>query len=214
VSVLEALLPRVGAAVIRSLGATWRIRVEDRVHVEAARTHHPQVIYAFWHGRLLPLSYTHRDRRIQVLASEHRDGDRLGRVIVRLGFGHVKGSSTRGGTRALYELSEQVRAGHDLGITVDGPRGPRFVAKPGALEIARSTGACVVPITTASSRHRELSSWDRFQIPAPFSRVIVRHGPPIAVRPDAGREEIEIARAELDATLRQITDEADRDASR
>ena len=211
-SAFEALLPALGASIIRVLGATWRVHVEDEVHVEAARTHHPRVVYAFWHGRLLPLAYTHRDRGAQVLASEHRDGDRLGRVIVRLGFGHIKGSSTRGGTRALYELTEQVRAGRDLGLTVDGPRGPRFVAKPGALEIARATGACVVPITSASSRHRELSSWDGFQIPAPFARVIVRHGPPIAVRSSAGREEIEMARAELDATLRRITEEADRDA--
>lgn len=199
----------VGAAAIRALGFSWRIRVDGAAELERARGVSPNVIFAFWHGRLLPLSFTHRNRRIHVLASEHRDGEMLGRTIRRLGFGHVRGSSTRGGARAILELAAAVRSGHDLGLTVDGPRGPRHQVKPGAIEVARRTGAAIVPITSASSRHRVFSSWDRFELPYPFTRVVVRYGAPVVVPPDADRAEMERRRLELEATLIRITAEAD-----
>ena len=168
------LVANVGAFVIRALGVTWRIRTEAPEQLSRARAISPQVIFVFWHGRLLPLSFTHRDQRIHVLASEHTDGEMLGQTIRRLGFGHVRGSSTRGGTRALLELVEKVRSGFDLGITVDGPRGPRGVVKAGVVEVARQTGAAIVPITTPSNRKRVFASWDAFEQPAPFARVVVR----------------------------------------
>jgi lysophospholipid acyltransferase (LPLAT)-like uncharacterized protein len=212
VSVPTPLIAWVGAALIRALGATWRIQVEQEEHLRAARRVAPHVIFAFWHGRLLPLSYTHRNQRIQVLASEHRDGERLGRTIVRLGYGHVRGSSSRGGARAVLDLAGKMRSGFDLGLTVDGPRGPRHVVKAGVAEIAKLTGAAIVPITSASRRHRTFASWDAFELPAPGTRVVVRYGPPVTVAAGAGREEVEARRAELEATLLRITGEADRDA--
>ncbi len=206
------LVAWVGAGVIRVLGATWRIRVENEEHLQAARRIGPNVIFAVWHGRLLPLSYTHRGQPIQVLASEHRDGEMLGRTIVRLGFGHARGSSTRGGTRALLDLAQRLRSGFDVGLTVDGPRGPRHVVKPGAIEIARLTGAAIVPITSASRRHRTLASWDAFEVPAPGTRVIVRYGAPVRVPAQADRDTVEACRLELERSLTRITGEADRDA--
>jgi hypothetical protein len=113
----------VGSVVIRCLGHSWRIGEEGLEMEVRAREHAPNVIFAFWHGRLLPLCFTHRNRAIQVLASEHRDGERIGQTIRRLGFGHVRGSSTRGGTRAIFDLMEKLRAGFDLGITVEGAPG-------------------------------------------------------------------------------------------
>jgi len=201
-----------GASVIRLLGATWRIRVEQEEFFERARTLSPCVIYAVWHGRALPYAFTHRDRHVHVLASEHRDGEMLGQTIRRLGFGHVRGSSTRGGARAILALTETVRAGIDVGLTVDGPRGPRGVVKPGVVEVARQTGAVIVPITSASDRHRVFKSWDAFELPLPFARVVVRYGEPMPVDPDLDREGVEARRLDVERELTRITEEADRSA--
>lgn len=204
------LSANVGALVIRALGVTWRIRIEAPEALERARAISPKIIFVTWHGRLLPLAYTHRNRRIHVLASEHADGEMLGQTIRRLGFGHVRGSSTRGGTRALLELVEKVRAGLDVGLTVDGPRGPRGVVKPGVIEVARQTGAAILPITTASSRRRVFASWDAFELPAPFARVVVRYGEPVIVDAGADPAVTEARRQDVERVLTRITDEADR----
>jgi lysophospholipid acyltransferase (LPLAT)-like uncharacterized protein len=202
-----------GAVVIRVLGHSWRIQTLAGEHLDAARSGGKPVLFVFWHGRLLPLSFTHRARQIHVLASQHADGEMLGQTIRRLGFGHVRGSSTRGGARAIMELVEKVRAGYDLGLTVDGPRGPRHIVKPGVAEIAKVTGSPILPITTASHRHRTFSSWDAFQLPHLFSRVVVRYGAPIYVAPDADRDALEAARFQTESALRDITAEADRDVA-
>jgi lysophospholipid acyltransferase (LPLAT)-like uncharacterized protein len=197
-----------GATLIRLLGYSWTIEFDESSLVPV-RERHPVLIYAFWHGRLLPLSFTHRGRSAQILASEHRDGELMGQTIRFLGFGHVRGSSTRRGARAILELAEKVRQGFDVGITVDGPKGPLFVVKPGSIEIAKLTGSPIVPITTSSARHWTIASWDKFQIPKPFTRVVVRHGEPVFVSTDAGPEEIEAGRALLEERLRAITGEND-----
>jgi hypothetical protein len=206
------LVANTGATVIRALGVTWRIRIEEEDALMRARTLSPRIIYAAWHGRLLPLAFTHRNRHIHVLASEHADGEMLGQTIRRLGFGHVRGSSTRGGTRAVLEMVEKAGAGFDLGITVDGPRGPRGVVKTGIVEIARQTGAAILPITTASSRRRILTSWDAFEFTAPFARVVVRYGEPLLVDPNADRVAVEARRLDVERDLTRITEEADRSA--
>ncbi len=205
------LVPPLGAAVIRVLAATWRIRIVGREHVESARTIGKPIVFAFWHGRLLPLAYVHRGEGARVLASEHEDGELLGRTIRYLGFGHVRGSSTRGGTKAILALVDAARAGHDVALTVDGPRGPRFNVKPGVIEVAKLTGGAVIPVTTASRRHRSFASWDAFQLPAPFTRVCVAYGEPLRVAPDADREVQEAARAVLEARLRALTEACDHD---
>jgi len=199
-----------GAMLIRALGVTWRVSWDGLEFDASGRAHAPRVIYATWHGRLLPLAWTHRSRAIQVLASAHRDGERMGQVIRRLGFGHVRGSSTRGGARAIRELTARLKGGLDLGMMVDGPRGPRHQVKPGSLEIAKITGAAIVPITTSSRRHKTLSSWDAFEVPLPFTRVRVAYGAPVTVPPDASPEALEVKRQELERTLRAITEENDR----
>ena len=199
----------VGSVVIRCLGHSWRI-AELGLELEArAREHSPNVIYAAWHGRLLPISFTHRNRSIQVLTSQHRDGERLGQTLRRLGFGHVRGSSTRGGARAIFGLVEKLKTGFDLGITVDGPRGPKYVVKPGPIQIAKMSGAAVVPVTSASKRHKTFTSWDAFELPYPFTEVIVRHGEPVIVPPDAEADQMEEKRLELERELNAITEASD-----
>ncbi len=199
-----------GSLLIRLFGLSWRIRTVDQRFLESARRLSERVIFAFWHGRMLPLSYMHRGRAVQVLTSEHSDGELMGRAIRYLGFGHVRGSSTRGGTRAIFELVKKVEQGFDLGITVDGPKGPKFVVKPGPVEIAKLSGAPIVPITASSASHWAFNSWDAFEVPKPLSRVTVRYGEPVAVPPDADPETIEEHRLLVENRLREITEINDR----
>lgn len=207
------LVPPLGAAVIGALGATWHVQIEGEEHLAAARRASGPVIFAVWHGRMLPFAFTHRARRIHVLASEHHDGELLGRTIRYLGFGRVRGSSTRGGTKALMALTEANRAGHDVGLTVDGPRGPRFEVKPGVVEVAKLTGAPIVPIAAGSRRHRTFASWDGFELPLPFTRVVVSYGAPVVVPGDADRDTLEAKRREVEVTLHRLTAACDRSSA-
>jgi lysophospholipid acyltransferase (LPLAT)-like uncharacterized protein len=211
VSARTTVVPALGAGVIRALGASWRVRTVGEAHVTEARRHSPQLIFAFWHGRLLPMAYTYRGSGARILASQHADGELLGQTIRWLGFGHVRGSSTRGGARAVMELVDVIRAGHDVGITVDGPRGPRHAVKPGVVQIAKLSGSAIIPVTSASRRHKTFASWDRFELPYPWTRVVVRHGPALAVPADADDDVLEGKRRELEDILAALTEEADRD---
>jgi lysophospholipid acyltransferase (LPLAT)-like uncharacterized protein len=194
-----------GALLIRLLGLTWRVRWEGMENIEAARRISPQVIFSFWHGRLLVLSYSHRGRKIQVLASEHEDGDLMGRAITWLGFGHRKGSTSRGGARALRELAKVLGEGLDIGLTVDGPRGPRGALHQGAVELSRMTGSAIVPVSNSSRPRKLFSSWDRFQLPTPFAKVTVAYGEPMFVPKGSPPEERERLRIELEARLNDLT---------
>jgi len=197
------------ASLIRAYGKTWRISMDGWEHVDAARLMGPNLVCVFWHGRMLPLSYAFRDRNVTLLASRHRDGELMGQIVRHLGYGHVRGSSTRGGAVAILEMVRQLESGRDLGITVDGPVGPRHVVKPGAIEIARLTGAPLVPLAVGTRRPWVASSWDAFQVPRPFARVHAQFGEPIVVPPDAGRTALETYRLRVEKRLNDLTVEVD-----
>ena len=185
-----------GAALVTSLLATTRVERLGTEHLAPYRSRGKPVIFVFWHGHLLPLVHYHRHERIVVLVSEHADGERIARVLARRGFGTVRGSSTRGGVGGLRALVRAARAGRDLALTPDGPRGPRGEFKPGALAAARMTGLPIVPLAVAASRAWHLSSWDGFLVPKPFARVRIRYLRPRFVARDASRSELEaLARA-------------------
>lgn len=204
------VLSLLGSILIRLIGSTWRVEWRGEEHLERARELSERVIFSFWHGRLLVLSYTHRHRKIQVLASEHPDGDLMGRTISWLGFGHLKGSSTRGGARALRDLCRVLREGFDVGLTVDGPRGPRGSVQQGAIELSRLTGSAVIPVSNSSRPRKLFRSWDVFQLPLPFARVVVSYGEPFVVPPDAGEGERERWRVLLEERLGELTSVLDR----
>lgn len=164
-----------------SIGKTWRIKmIRDRETVEIIKKHGP-VLYAFWHSRLLPLSYTHRGRGIVVLVSEHIDGELIAKSIKRLGFGVVRGSTTRGGVKALIGMVEHAKAGYPLAITPDGPRGPAQKVKPGLIGIAKLANIPIIPVGVDAKKKWVLTSWDRFIIPKPFTTVAVVFGEPINI---------------------------------
>jgi lysophospholipid acyltransferase (LPLAT)-like uncharacterized protein len=190
VSARARLVGLVGAGLIRALGATWRVRVIGREHEDACRDSGRGFLYAFWHGQLLPLVYLRRRRGITVLVSQNRDGEYIAQVIHREGFGTVRGSSSRGGFRSLLEMSRLGENGQAIGITPDGPRGPRRRAQPGVLLVAQRAGVPILPLAAAARPRRRLDSWDRFLIPAPFARVVLGFGAPIRLPADLATDRL------------------------
>lgn len=140
----------------------------------------PPVLYVFWHSKDFVLPYTHRKTGAGVLISQHEDGEIPSRLIRKMGLVPIRGSSTRGGIQAVRAMIRHVKEGHSVGLTPDGPRGPRFRVKPEVVKLARMLGVPVVPIGVGYSRFWQLSSWDRYEIPWPGARVVVRIGPPLS----------------------------------
>jgi lysophospholipid acyltransferase (LPLAT)-like uncharacterized protein len=170
---------------MRALASTWRVRVLHDEELRKLRAAHQPVIFVHWHGQLLPLLYHHREEGIAVLISEHADGEIIARAALRLGYRTVRGSTYRGAARALLGLVRAVKAGHDLAITPDGPRGPARTVAPGTLIVAQRSGAPIVPVAIAVSSAWRLASWDSFVIPKPFARITVAYGDAIYIeQPD------------------------------
>jgi lysophospholipid acyltransferase (LPLAT)-like uncharacterized protein len=193
---------RLGVLVIRALAATWRIQWPNRAPVEAIRANH-RVIFSLWHGELLPLLWAHRGQRVAIVISEHKDGEIIARIAHALGYHTVRGSTTRGGGRALIGLIRAIGEGFDGAVTPDGPRGPAHVFAPGAAVAAQRSGALILPVRAACSSAWRLKSWDRFMVPKPFARVIVTYGEPTAVNATSPREAAEQAPA-LEALLNAV----------
>ena len=181
-----------GRGFLNVLARTWRIRVVNGDAVLKLRASELPFIFALWHGHLLPLLWHHRDEGVMVLISEHRDGELVARAAESLGYGLIRGSTTRGADRALISLVRELQAGHEVAITPDGPKGPAGKFAPGALIAAQRSGSFILPVAASASRSWRLKSWDQFMIPKPFARVTVAYGPPtkvLATNPRAALEE-------------------------
>ena len=195
-----------GRGLLGALAATWRWRVESEENRLRFRRDGRAVILVFWHEQLLPLVHEMRGRGTVGLVSEHSDGEYIARVIERMGFGTVRGSSTRGGIQGLKGLIRAARGGHDLALTPDGPRGPARSFKPGALLVAQLTGLPIVPLVAGASAAWRFGSWDGFMVPRPFAVVRVAYGEPRWVDRYAGRETRDLLSLELGAELNALAD--------
>jgi lysophospholipid acyltransferase (LPLAT)-like uncharacterized protein len=182
---------RVGVWIIRGLASTWRMETVGGEPLAEARRTGKRVIFALWHGELLPLLWHQRGENVAIVISDHRDGEIIARIAESLGYATVRGSSSKGGSRALIGLMREITAGRDGAITPDGPRGPARVFAPGAAIAAFRTGAFILPIRAQASRSWRLKSWDRFLIPKPFARVRVSFGPLTAVAAASARDAAE-----------------------
>jgi lysophospholipid acyltransferase (LPLAT)-like uncharacterized protein len=178
-----------GARVLRAMARTWRVREIGREGWNDRRARKDGgTVVAIWHGQMLPLTAHHRDEGVSVLISEHRDGEIIARVTRAFGFGTVRGSTSRGGSRALLELVSVLRRGGEIALTPDGPRGPRHTFAPGALVAANRAGVPVVCVVAHVDRAWQLGSWDRFEIPKPFARITVAYSEPTYVPGKTPRE--------------------------
>jgi len=176
-----------GTGLLHLIGRTWRIRVANGEALAAARASGRGFVFSLWHGHLLPLLWHHRGEGVVVLISEHRDGELVARAAASLGFGLIRGSTTRGAGRALISMVRTLQEGKEIAITPDGPKGPARRYAPGALVAAQRADALILPVVAVADRAWRLRSWDRFMIPKPFSRITVAYGEPAKVLADSPR---------------------------
>jgi lysophospholipid acyltransferase (LPLAT)-like uncharacterized protein len=195
-----AAIGAIATPLLRLLASTWRWQVAGEERRRAAEDDGRQAIHACWHGRIVHGIFHLRGRGLVVIVSENFDGEWITRIIRRLGFGAVRGSSSRGARKALRQMVRESMA-HPTAFTVDGPRGPAGVAQPGAVWLSKATGNPVVPFHAEAAAHWTLRSWDRTQIPKPFTTVTLAIGHPFVVPPDADAAALEDHRRRLEREL-------------
>jgi len=201
--------PRVAHAGIRALHATMRIEFRGREVLEACRRDPGRYILCFWHSRFVLMPYVYPGPRIVVLSSTHRDAEALVRILRRFGIEQARGSTSSGALTGMRQILRKVEEGCDVGLTPDGPKGPRRRVQPGVVAVARLTGLPIVPVTFSASPARRLRSWDATLIPRFFSKGLFLYGAPVVVPRAADLAAQERSRRELEAELDRITDLAD-----
>ena len=203
------LIGWIGYFVISIIGPTVRWQSEGDSHLDDIYKSGNRAIFTFWHGRIFPAAYYWRHRGIVVMTSMNRDGEAIARCIQRLGYGVARGSSSRGGFRALAQMAREIRRGRDAAFTIDGPRGPRYVAKQGPVLLARKTGAAVFCFHISMKHKIQLKSWDEFQIPLPFTKALVLKAEPIWAPENASEGCLRDLHQLMQATLDRLRNEGD-----
>jgi len=194
-------------ALIYIFGWTWRVRFVGRENEGPEGT---PIIWAFWHSRLLPLVYFYRNKGIIVLVSMSFDGEIISRVLEKMGFKTIRGSSSRGGAKSIIAIVNELKKGSKVALTPDGPRGPKEIAQIGTAAVSAISGVPIVAAATASSNFFKLNSWDGFRIPLPFSKTEIRQSTPIN---PSGRSPEEIL-VDLQRSLLETTRLADESFAR
>jgi lysophospholipid acyltransferase (LPLAT)-like uncharacterized protein len=206
-------IPVIGWAgywLVRTIGSTLRFEYLGAHHLDDLHKAGKQAIGSFWHRSILSAIWCWRGRGVVVMNTTNFDGQWTRRVIERLGYGTAQGSSTRGGLRGLAVMARRLEEGLDVAFTIDGPRGPRYVAKPGPVLLARRTGQPILVFHIGVERgHTFEKSWDLFRLPHPFSRAIMVMARPIYVPAAAGREMMEQKHAEMQTALERVRDVAE-----
>jgi lysophospholipid acyltransferase (LPLAT)-like uncharacterized protein len=206
-------IPFIAAAVysvIRLLGPTLRYEVLGWQHAERVYAAKKQCIWAFWHRVIIPIVWWRRNHGVVIMNTTAFDGQWTRKVIEWLGFGTAQGSSSRGGLRGLAVMAKRLGEGVDCGFTIDGPRGPRYIAKPGPVILARKTGCPVMVFHIGVDRGKTFEkTWDHFLLPMPFARTVILFAPPIYVPPNATPDQLEAKHAEMQAQLERVRDIAE-----
>lgn len=196
---------RIAGPLVALLARSWRVTSLGEEHwrtlADAGRPH----VFLLWHDALLPLLWKHRGRQVTIVVSEALDGQYLAEFARRIGYRKARGSSTRGGVRALVGAVKALREGGPVAFTPDGPRGPRRELKGGVLLAAQRGGAPILPLHASADRAWRLDSWDRFLIPKPGARVRIAYGEPFMVGP--GEAGIEAARGRAERELAHLVNE-------
>ena len=200
-----ALVTSIVSAFISLVGRTLRIEFSwEEGSIGSMNNVHPGV-FPFWHRSVLGATWIFRHRNFAVLTSQSRDGEFIARVIHHFGYVPIRGSSSRGGQRGLLEMRTFVMNGGGAAFTIDGPRGPRYVAKKGPVTLARTTGVPITAFYVAMEKPWVINSWDAMMIPKPFSRAYVRVARKIFVPADADDDQQAAAHAEMQEALERVT---------
>jgi lysophospholipid acyltransferase (LPLAT)-like uncharacterized protein len=209
------LVGRLGAWLIHAIFSTIRIRFDGETPDRGRRGDGPgQYIAAIWHSRILMFSYLYKGWPASILVSRSDDGEIIARILQRQGFETIRGSTNKGGRRALGTLIRRMKAGGSAVIIPDGPQGPRFRVQPGIILLAQKTGVPIYPLSYSAKHAKIFASWDRFMLPRPFTQCAVVYGNPLSVPADADDAEREACRRRLEAELCRITLNADRHVGR
>jgi len=175
------LIAGIAFPLIALLCRTYRWKIDGASRFDAIASSGQPPILALWHGRILAGLHHFRNRNIVVITSQNFDGEWIAKILEKFGFRTARGSTSRGGARALVQLRRDLLAGKPAAFTVDGPRGPARVVQPGVVFLAGATGHPILPYHIEANRHWTLRSWDRTQIPKPFATVALAIGEPLRV---------------------------------
>ncbi|WP_320045232.1 lysophospholipid acyltransferase family protein [uncultured Desulfobacter sp.] len=204
------LFPYAGLFLVRLLSATYRIKIVDLDHEQNILKAGGQLVYASWHQRFFPgITFFSTRKPIAIMISQSRDGEMAARAVHIMGWRAVRGSSSRGGGQALETIKKLIEQGYKIGHIVDGPQGPFGRVKPGLIRIAQSADLPIVPTITSGQNRWVFNSWDRFMVPKPFSRVIIRFGSPIYMHRDMLPGEFEQMQAHVAQVLKQLYEDTD-----
>jgi lysophospholipid acyltransferase (LPLAT)-like uncharacterized protein len=205
-----AAIALIGTPLVEALGATYTWREAGTEHLREVARQGRQPILALWHGRILSATLYFRDRGVVAMTSENFDGEWVAQLMSRFGYHAARGSTSRGGARALAQLRREMADGYAAAFTVDGPRGPARVAQPGAAWLASLTGNPIVPFHIEAARAWTVKSWDSHQVPKPGSLLAVAIGRPIDVPPQADEAAIELGRMAVERSLVDLEEQAKR----
>jgi len=194
---------------IQVLGKTGFINVLNRKYLKHAYNNGQPVMFVVWHGTMLLPIYAHRHEQIVAMVSEHDDGEIIAQTIHRLGYQTVRGSSTRGGTKAYREMLKKLNEGNNCTILPDGPTGPRHVFKKGALLLAQRGGALILPLTFSAKNPISLKTWDRFTLWRPFTRICLAYGKPMKLPRKTDPKTLERYRLKIENRMITLQKEAD-----
>lgn len=202
-------ISRAGYLLVRAIGSTLRFLVTAEEGSLSDGVSSPPGIYCFWHRAVIPATYRFRGRQIAVMTSRSFDGEYIARIIQKLGFRPVRGSSSRHAVGALLGMRKELDEGHPVAFTIDGPRGPIYVAKPGPVLLAKKTGHKIVCFHIAVERAWILNSWDKMMVPKPFSRAAIYVSTSLAIPPDATGKDMEGFHRQMQAMLERCRREAE-----
>ncbi|RMD89725.1 MAG: DUF374 domain-containing protein [Calditrichaeota bacterium] len=203
------ILSNLGYGLVVIFSKLTKIKIEGKEYLEELQKQKARYILCPWHGRILLPIYIHRQQNIYALVSQHRDGELLARILTKLGYRTIRGSSTRGGQAAFFQMARVLKNGFTGAVVPDGPRGPRHKLKEGVLKLAQLTGAYILPITFSSSRKITFKSWDRFTLFFPFSKAIVKYGKPCFIPSSLSPVEFKKLTARLEQKMIALEQEAD-----
>ena len=209
--IVLSLIVAAGTTVIRLIGSTLRVAISFEEGAQTTLEQRPLIV-SFWHSCIIPATYICRGMGVRVMSSYSYDGEYMGRIIQKLGYVAVKGSSSRNPIKALLGLRRALADGWTVAFTLDGPRGPRHRVKPGPVGLGRSSGVPLSMFHVGVDKAWVINSWDRMMIPKPFSRVLVRFGKLIHVPRDASDEDLARYNDQLQAALDRVSEFAQANA--
>jgi len=205
------LAPPLAYWIIRLIFLTMRVEYSGDGPCRRHLNEGGNIILAFWHGQLLMMPYSYFGTKgITILVSHHSDGELIARTVSRFGIRSERGSTTRGWFGGFKAMLKSAKAGGDIAITPDGPRGPAHVAQTGVIQLASKTGLPIVPVAFAASKKRIFNSWDSFIMPRLFSKGAFVYGDPIFIKKRLNSEATDSAAKELQKTLNTLTADAER----